>query len=126
LQAADFANHVASGALTAEFAAEVERLRAQHVDAVRERSAAESKNCRLTERLAAMEAEKGDLRCQLAEERRDTNKVIADTQAAQADAKLARAEASLARQRAEELEAQLGGLHSRVDKAKTSTRVEVK
>jgi hypothetical protein len=30
------------------------------------------------ERLAAMEAEKGDLRRQLAEERRDTNKAITD------------------------------------------------
>jgi hypothetical protein len=59
---ADFADRVASGALTAEFAAEVERLRAQHADVVREKSAAESKNRRLTERLAAMEAEKGDLR----------------------------------------------------------------
>jgi hypothetical protein len=82
LQAADFADHVTSGALTAEFAAEVKRLRAQHVDAVREKSAAESKNRRLTERLAAMEAEKGDLRRQLAEERRDANKATADAQAA--------------------------------------------
>jgi hypothetical protein len=96
LQAADFANHVASGALTVEFAAEVECLRVQHADAVREKSAAESKNRRLTERLAAIEAEKGDLRRQLAEERRDMNKAIADAQAAQADAKLARVEASLA------------------------------
>jgi hypothetical protein len=102
-QAADFANHVASGALAAEFAAEVEHLCAQHADAVREKSAAESKNRRLTERLAAIEAEKGDLRRQLAEERREANKAITDTQAAQADAKLARAEASLARQRTEEL-----------------------
>jgi hypothetical protein len=113
LQAADFANHVASGALTVEFAAEVERLRAQHADAVREKSAAESKNCRLTERLAAIEAEKGDLRRQLAEERRDVNKAIADAQAAQADAKLAWVEASLACQR------------NHVDKAETSTHVEV-
>jgi hypothetical protein len=124
-QAADFADHVALGALTAEFAAEVERLRVQHADAVREKSAAESKNRRMTKRLAAMEAEKGDLRRQLAGERRDANKAIADAQAAQADAKLAWVEASLARKCTEELEAQLGGLRSRVDKAETSTRVEV-
>jgi hypothetical protein len=43
-----------------------------------------------------MEAEKADLRCQLVEERREANKVVADTQAAQADAMLARAEGSLA------------------------------
>jgi hypothetical protein len=49
---ADFADHVASGALTSELAAKVERLRAQHVDAVREKSATESKSRRLTERLA--------------------------------------------------------------------------
>jgi hypothetical protein len=58
-QAADFTDRVASGVLTVEFAAEVERLRAQHADAVREKSAAESKNRRLTEKLAAMEAERG-------------------------------------------------------------------
>jgi hypothetical protein len=61
-QAADFADHVASGALNAEFAAEVEHLRAQHANAVWEKSAAESKNYRLAEKVAAMEAEKADLR----------------------------------------------------------------
>jgi chromosome segregation ATPase len=124
-QATDFADHVVSGALTAEFAAEVERLRAQHADAVREKSAAESKSRRLTERLAAMEVEKGDLRRQLVEERREANKAIADAQAAQAEAKLARAKGSLARQRAEELEARLNILRNHVDKAKASTRAEV-
>jgi hypothetical protein len=123
-QAADFTDHVASGALTAEFAAEVERLRAQHTDAVREKSAAENKSHRLTERLAAAEAKKGDLRCQLVE-RRDANRAIADEQAAQAEAKLARAEASLARQRAEELEARLNSLRNHVDKAEVLTRAEV-
>jgi hypothetical protein len=77
-QAADFADHVASGALTAEFAVEVESLRAQHADAVREKSAAESKSRRLSEKVAAMEAEKADLRRQLAEERREANNSIAD------------------------------------------------
>jgi chromosome segregation ATPase len=124
-QAADFADHVASGALTLEFAAKIERLRAQHMDAVREKSASENKSRRLTERLADAEAEKGDLWRQLAEERRDANKAIADAQAAQAEAKLARAEASLARQRAEELEARLNSLRNRVDKAEVSTCVEV-
>jgi chromosome segregation ATPase len=122
-QAADFADLVASGALTADVAAEVERLRAQHADAVREKSAAESKNHKLSEKVVAMEAKKTDLRRQLAEERRDANKAIADAQAAQAEAKVARAEGSLARQRAEELEARFEALRSRVDKAETSTRV---
>jgi hypothetical protein len=81
-QAAAFADHVAAGALTSEFAAEVERLRAQHTDAVWEKSAAENKSHRLTERLVATEAEKEELRRQLAEERRDANKAIADVQAA--------------------------------------------
>jgi hypothetical protein len=58
----------ASGVLTTDVAAEVESLRAQHADAVREKSAAESKNRRLAEKVAAMEAEKTDLRRQLAEE----------------------------------------------------------
>jgi hypothetical protein len=68
-QAAAFADHVASGALTSEFAAErqrlegrIERLRAQHVDAVRDKSAVENKSHMMSERLAAMEAEKVDLR----------------------------------------------------------------
>jgi chromosome segregation ATPase len=75
--------------------------------------------------LAAAEAEKGDLRRQLAEERRDANKAIADAQAAQAEAKLARAEASLTHQRVEELEARLNSLRNRVDKTEVSTRAEV-
>jgi hypothetical protein len=95
------------------------------VDAVREKSAAESKNRRLTEKVAAMEAEKMDLRCQLTEERREANKAIADAQAAQAEAKVARAEGSLARQRADELEARFNALRDRVDKAESSTHAEV-
>jgi hypothetical protein len=90
-----------------------------------EKSAAESKNRRLSEKVVAVEAEKTDLRCQLAEERREANKSIADAQAAQAEAKVARAEGSLARQRAEELEARFNALRSRVDKAKASTHAEV-
>jgi hypothetical protein len=77
-QAAAFADHVASGALSSEFAAERQRLegrikhlRARHVDAVRDKSAAKNKSRRLAERLAAAEAEKEDLRRRLAEERRD-------------------------------------------------------
>jgi chromosome segregation ATPase len=124
-QAADFTDRVVSGVLTVEFAAEVEHLRAQHADAVREKSAAQSKSRRLKEKLAAMEAERGDLRRQLVEERREANKAITDAQATQADAKLARAENSLACQRAEDLEARLNSLRNRVDKAEASTRAEV-
>jgi hypothetical protein len=68
---------VVSGALTADVSAEVERLRAQHADAVREKSVAESKNRRLAEKVAALEAEKTDLRRQLVEERREANQAIA-------------------------------------------------
>jgi phage shock protein A len=42
-------------------AVEVERLHAQHADAVREKSAAESKSHRLAEKVATLEAEKTDL-----------------------------------------------------------------
>jgi hypothetical protein len=124
-QAVDFTDHVASGALTADFAVEVESLRAQHADVVREKSAAERKSRRLSEKVAAMEAEKADLRHQLAEERREANMAIADAHAAQAEAKLVRAEGSLARQLAEELQERLDALRSRVDKAETSMRAEV-
>jgi hypothetical protein len=92
---------------------------------VREKSAAESKNRRMMEKVAAMEAEKTNLQRQLAEERRKANKAIADAQAAQAEAKVARAEGSLARQRAEELEARFNALRGRMDKAESSTRAEV-
>jgi membrane protein involved in colicin uptake len=81
-QADDFADRMASGVLTADVAAEVKRLRAQHADAVREKSAAESKNRRLAEKVAAMEAEKTDLWRQLAEERREANQAIVEAHCA--------------------------------------------
>jgi chromosome segregation ATPase len=68
---------VASSALTADVSAEVERLRAQHADAVREKSAAESKSRRLVEKVAALEGERMDLRRQLVEKRREANQAIA-------------------------------------------------
>jgi chromosome segregation ATPase len=95
------------------------------VDVVRDKSAAENKSRRLSERLAAAEVEKADLRRQLAEERRDTNRAYAEAQAAQAEAKLAQAEGSLARQHAEEMETRLGGLRDRLDKMEASTCAEV-
>jgi hypothetical protein len=49
--------------------AEVDRLRTQHADAVREKSASDSKCRKLTDRVAALEKEKADLRRQLAAER---------------------------------------------------------
>jgi cell division protein FtsB len=72
-QAADFTDRVASGVLTVDVAAKVERLRAQHADAIWEKSAVESKNRRLAEKVAALEAEKTDLQRQLVEEREEAN-----------------------------------------------------
>jgi hypothetical protein len=116
---------VASGALTADVAAEVERLWAQHADAVREKSAAESKSRRLAEKVAALEGERTDLRRQLVEERREANQAITKAQTAQAEAKLARAEESLASQRAKEWEAQFNALQARMERTEASTRAEV-
>jgi chromosome segregation ATPase len=116
---------VASGALTADVAAEVERLRAQHADAVREKSAAESKSRRLAEKVAALEGKRMDLWCQLVEERREANQAITKAQTAQAEAKLARAEESLASQRAEEWEARFNALQARMERAEASTLAEV-
>jgi chromosome segregation ATPase len=113
---------VASGALTADVSVEVERLRAQHSDAVREKSAVESKSRRLAEKVAALEGERTDLRRQLVEERREANQAIAK---AQAEAKLARAEGSLASQRAKEWEVRFNALHARMERAEASTRSEV-
>jgi hypothetical protein len=124
LQAADFADRTASGALTAVVSAEVERLRTQHADAVREKSAADSKCRKLADKVAALEGEKTDLRRQLAGERRETNEALAKAQAAQAEANLARAEGNLARERAEQLQERLSALESRVERAEAATRAE--
>jgi hypothetical protein len=97
--------------------AEVERLRAQHVDAVREKSAADSKSRKLAEKVVALEGERTDLRRQLVEERREANQAIAKATAAQAEAKLARAEGSLASQRTEEWEVQFNALQARMERA---------
>jgi chromosome segregation ATPase len=67
--------------------AEVERLRTQHADAVREKSASDSKCRKLADKVAALEKEKADLRRQLAGERREANEAIAKEQAAQAEAR---------------------------------------
>jgi hypothetical protein len=104
--------------------AEVERLRTQHADAVREKSAADSKCRKLADKVAALEGEKTDLRRQLAEERKEANEALAKAQSAQAEANLARAEGSLARQRAEQLEERLSALQARVERAEASTRSE--
>jgi hypothetical protein len=63
-----FAERIASGALTSEFAAErwrlegrIECLRTQHTKAVRDKSAAENKSRNLLEKLSVAEAEKEDL-----------------------------------------------------------------
>jgi flagellar biosynthesis chaperone FliJ len=64
---------VASRALIADVSAEVKRLRAQHADAVREMSAADSKCRKLAEKVAALEGERTDLQRQLVEERREAN-----------------------------------------------------
>jgi hypothetical protein len=121
---ADFANRTASGALTAVVSAEVERLRTQRADAVREKSAADSKCRKLADKVAALEGEKTDLQRQLAGERRETNEALAKAQAAQAEANLARSEGNLAKERAEQLQERLIALESRVERAEAATRAE--
>jgi hypothetical protein len=123
-QAADFAGRAASGALTAVVSAEVERLRTQHADAVREKSAADSKCRKLANKVAVLEGEKAGLRCQLVEERREANETLAKAQAALAEANLARAEGNLARERAAQLEERLNALQSRVERTEAVTRAE--
>jgi chromosome segregation ATPase len=104
--------------------AEFERLRTQHADAVREKSAADSKCRKLADKVAALEGEKTDLRRQLVEEMREANEALAKAQAALAEANLARAEGSLARERAEQLQERLNALQSRVERTKAATRTE--
>jgi hypothetical protein len=124
LQVADFASRTASGALTAAVAAEVDKLRTQHADAVREKSAADSKCRKLAEKVATLEDEKAALRRQLAGERREANEALVKAQAAQAEANLARAEGNLARERAEQLQERLTALESRMTGAETAARAE--
>jgi chromosome segregation ATPase len=124
-QAADFADRVASGSLTAVVSAEVERLRAQHAEAIREKSAADSKCRNLAEKVAALEGERTELRRQLAEERREANQALAKAQSEEAEANVARVEGSLARQRAEEWEERFNALQARLERAEASTRSEV-
>jgi hypothetical protein len=124
LQAADFADRATSGALTAVVSAEVERLQTQHADAVREKSAADSKCHKLVDKVAVLEGEKTDLQRQLVEERREANKALAKVQAALAEANLARAEGSLARERAAQLEERLNALQSRVERTEATARAE--
>jgi hypothetical protein len=104
---AAFAERIASGALTSEFAVErrrlegrIERLRTQHTEAVRDKSAAENKSRNLMDKLSATEAEKEEFGHRLAAEKEDADKACVEAQAARANAKLARAKASLALQRA--------------------------
>jgi chromosome segregation ATPase len=104
--------------------AEVERLRTQYADAVREQSAADSKCRKLADKVAALEGEKTDLRCQLVEERREANEALSMAQAAQAEANVARVEGSLARERVEQLEERLTALQSRVERAEAATRTK--
>jgi hypothetical protein len=121
---ADFTSRTASGALTAALSAEVERLRTQHADAVREKSASDSKCRKLADKVAALEKEKADLRRQLAGERREANEAIAKEQAAQAEAKLARAEGNIAKELAGQLQQRLTALESRAKGAEAAMRAE--
>jgi chromosome segregation ATPase len=104
--------------------AEVERLRTQHADVVREKSVVDSKCHNLADKVATLEREKTDLRRQLVGERRETNEALAQAQAAQVEANLARAEGNLARERAEQLQEWLTALESRVERAEAASRVE--
>jgi septal ring factor EnvC (AmiA/AmiB activator) len=70
-----------SGALTSEFAAERrrlegrnERLRTQLIEAMRDKSATESKICNLMDKLSATEAEKEELGHLLAAKKEDAEK----------------------------------------------------
>jgi chromosome segregation ATPase len=128
-QAAAFAEHVASGALVSEFAAErrqlegrIECLQAQHTEVVRDNSAAENKSRKLKEKLTAAKAEKEDLDRQLATEKEDANRAYAEAHAARVEAKLAHAEDNLAIQHAAEAESNHSSLCSFLDRAEAATR----
>jgi hypothetical protein len=60
----------------------IERLRTQHTEAVRDKSAAENKSHNLLEKLLAAKAEKKDLGRRLAAEKENTDRARAEAQAA--------------------------------------------
>jgi chromosome segregation ATPase len=71
---AAFAECIASGALTSKFSTErrrlegrIERLRTQHMEAVRDKSMVENRSRNLLEKLTAAEAENEDLSRRLVE-----------------------------------------------------------
>jgi hypothetical protein len=111
--------------LTSEFSAKrqrlegrIERLRTQHMEAVRDKSAAENRSHNLLEKLSVAEAEKEDLSHRLAVEKEDAEKARAEAQAA-------RAEANLALKRATDAESGKRSLRGYVDRAKATTRTGV-
>jgi chromosome segregation ATPase len=88
-QVTAFAERIASGVLTSKFATErrrlegrIERLRTQHTEAMRDKSAAENKSHNLLEKLSAAEADKEDLGRQLAAEKENADRARAEAQAA--------------------------------------------
>jgi hypothetical protein len=131
-QVTTFAEHIASGALTSEFATKrrrlegrIARLRTQRTKAVRDKSAAENKSCNLLEKLSAAEVEKEDLGCQLVAEKENTKRARAEAQAARdrahAETQAARAEANLALQCAADAESGHRSLRGYLDRTETST-----
>jgi hypothetical protein len=124
-QTAAFTEHIASGVLTVEFAAEwwrlegrIERLRTQHTVAVQDKSAAENMSRSLLEKLSAVEAEKEDLGHRLAAEKENADRAHAEAQAA-------RAKANLALQRAIDVESAHRSLRGYLGRAEASTRTGV-
>jgi hypothetical protein len=96
----------------------IERLRTQHTEAVRDKSAAENWSRNLLEKLTSAEAEKEDLSRRLAEEREGAQRAHAEAQAA-------RAEASLALKRATDAKSGLKSLCGYAKKMEATTRARV-
>jgi hypothetical protein len=120
------------GALTSEFATKrgclegrIERLRTQHMEAVRDKSAVENKSRNLLEKLSAAEKEREDLGRKLAEEKEGTERARAEAQAAYAEADVAHAEADLALRRITDKESELKSLRSYSEKTEASTHAGV-
>jgi chromosome segregation ATPase len=131
-QATAFAERIASGALTSEFAIErrrlegrIERLRTQHTEAVKDKSAAENKSRNLLEKLSATEKEREDLNRRLVKEKEGTERARAKAQAARAEADAARAEADIALKRVADKELELKSLRNYPEKMEASTRTGV-
>jgi chromosome segregation ATPase len=120
-QAAIFADHIASGALTSQLRSErkhlegkIEHLQMQCTEAIRDKLVAENKSRNLLDKVTVLEKEREDLSRRLNDEKEATAE-------AKTDAENARAEAKAAHKCATKLELEVNNMRAYPNKTKLAT-----